>query len=119
MIELLASRGHSLKALLDEYPISTVLALSKAAQVNRTYDLMSSANSIAVGAVHAIEAGFSGKQPKALRGYIDRLNRQVKKIQAKGQGTKDDAQALFSGFAGTAVMEKTNGRRKNQPRGSA
>ena len=115
MVELLASRGHSLRALLDEYPISTVLALSKAAQVNRTYDLMNSANAAAVGAVHAIEAGFSGKQPKVLRTFIDRLTRQVKKIQSKGQGQKQDAQALLAGFGGTAVMEKTNGRRKDKP----
>lgn len=119
MIELLASRGHSLRALLDEYPISTVLALSKSAQVNRMYDLMSNANAVAVGAVHAVEAGFSGKQPKVLRSYMDRMTRQVKKIQSKGQGHVDDAQALFAGFTGTAVMEKTNGRRKNRPTGSS
>lgn len=119
MVELLASRGHSLSDLLGVYPISTVTTLAKAAQINRTYDTMSFANAVAVGAVHAVEAGFSGKQPRALRSYMDRMQGQVTKITAKNQGQNADAQALLAGFTGTAVMEKANGRRKNKSGGSA
>lgn len=119
MVETLVSRGHSLQAVLSEYPISTVTALSKAAQINRIYDMMAAANGAAVGAIHAIEAGFSGKQPRALRSHIDNLQRQIKSIKSSGQGSQEDAKALLAGFTGTAVMEKSNGRRKNRPSGSS
>ena len=87
-------------ALLNEYPISTVHALARAAQANRTYDVISFSGAVAAGAVHAIEAGFSGKQPKALKSYQKAMMNSIKKAQSKGQGVKADADTLFQGFAG-------------------
>ena len=76
---------------------------------------MTFANVVAVVAVHAIEAGFSGKQPQALKKYQQALQRQVKKLQSNGQGREQDAQTLFGGFAGSAVVEKAgHGRRKDK-----
>jgi hypothetical protein len=51
---------------LEEYPISTVNALSKAAIANRIYEQIAMSGAVAAGAVHAVEAGFGGKAPKAL-----------------------------------------------------
>ena len=117
-MELLASRGHSLRALLEEYPISVVHRLAKAATINRIYDTVALSGAVAAGAVHAVEAGFGGKTPKALKRYQDTLLRQVNKSKAKGKGLANDAQALLSGFGMAAPTEKANGRRKDKPRGS-
>jgi hypothetical protein len=97
-------------ALLTEYPISTVHALARAAQANRTFDIISFSGAVAAGAVHAVEAGFSGKQPKALKNYQKALMNSVKKAQSRGQGQKADADTLLQGFGGLAKTEKKRGR---------
>lgn len=108
------SRGHSLTALLEEYPISTVHALAKAATVNRVHDMLSMSSAVAAGAVHAIECGFSGKTPRVLKSYQDGLMKQIRKTKGPS-GVDRDAQALLGGFAGLAKQEK-HGRRKDQSR---
>lgn len=95
--------------------MSTVMALSKAATTNKIYDSITFTNGVAVGAVHAIEAGFSGKTPKALKRYQDALMRQVRQAQSKNNGETQDAAALLGGFAGVMRQEK-HGRRKNKSR---
>jgi len=95
---------------MDEYPISTVTTLAKAAQANRQYDMIAFSGAVAAGAVHAIEAGFSGKPPRALKSYQKQLMNAIKKAQSKGQGQKADADALLSGFGGVAKTEKRRGR---------
>ena len=102
---------------MDDYPISTVHALAKAASINKAYDTLSMSSAVAAGAVHAVEAGFGGKSPKALKRYQDGLLRQVRRQQSKGKGVSKDAQTLFSGFAGVAPQEKGNGRRQNKSGG--
>lgn len=88
----------------------------RAAHYNRMSDLISTANTVAVGAVHAVEAGFSGKQPQALKKYHSSMTRAMKRVATKGRNDKKaDADTLFSGFAGTAqIVKGTDGRRKNQ-----
>jgi len=95
---------------MNEYPISTVNALAKAAQANRAYDTIALSGAVAAGAVHAIEAGFSGKAPKALKNYQKAILNSIKKAQSKGQGTRADADTLLSGFGGLAKTEKRSGR---------
>lgn len=86
-------------------------ALSKAATINRLYDTMSFSNAVAAGCVHAVESGFSGKQPKAFRNYQNGLLKEINKLKSKGQGQKADAQKLLAGFAGMgAKTEKRRGR---------
>lgn len=93
------SRGHKLHDLLTVYPLSTVTELAKAAQINRIYDAMASANQVAVGAVHAIEAGFSGKTPKVLSKYMESMKRAARKSKVSGRkDTKADADALLGAF---------------------
>ena len=89
--------------------------LIKAAHANRLSDLMSAANTSAVGAVHAIEAGFSGKQPQALKKYLASITRAIKRLTISGRSDhKADAQALFEGFGGMAnVVKGQDGRHKN------
>lgn len=91
------------------------MALSKAATTNKIYDTITFTNGVAVGAVHAIEVGFSGKQPKALKRYQDALMRQIRQAQAKNSGGAQDAAALFEGFAGVMRQER-HGRRQNKSR---
>jgi hypothetical protein len=91
-----------------------VKALTNAAYENRTYDTITFSGAIAAGAVHAIEAGFSGKQPKILRHYQESLLKQLRKV--KGTNLKRDAAALLSGFGGFAPKETVKrGRRKHNP----
>lgn len=118
-MELLVSRGHKLLDVIDFYPISTVRELAKAAYINRIHDSMTAVNAVAVGAVHAIEAGFSGKAPKVLRRYMDSLTRQIRATITDGkkdaaQDVAQDAETLMSGF-GLAPTETRSGRRKNNP----
>jgi len=89
--------------------------LIKAAHVNKLHDSMAFANCVAVGAVHAIEAGFSGKQPKVLRNYIQSLTKAVDKMVMKKGDKKADAQRLFSAFSGMAGVKKEtkHGRHNN------
>jgi hypothetical protein len=103
---------------LDEYPISTVHALAKAASINKVYDVLAMSSAVAAGAVHGVECGFGGKAPKALKRYQDGLLRQVRRQQSKGKGTAKDAQALFSGFGGAVPQEKRDGRRKDKSGGN-
>ena len=116
---MLVSRGHSLRDLLETYPISTVHTLAKCASINRVYDTLAWSSAVAAGAVHAVEAGFSGKSPKALKKYQDNLLKQVRRSQAKGKGTSNDARTLLSAFGVVAPTEKVNGGRKNKPRGGS
>ena len=118
MLELLASRGHDLAKLMGEYPISAIQALSKSASINRAYDTLNMSNIIAVGAVHAIEAGFSGKTPQALKKFQRGIQNAIKRLESKGQGVQSDAEALFSGFGGKALTERVDGGRKNRTRSS-
>jgi len=75
-------------------------------------------NVIAVGAVHAIEAGFSGKTPQALRKFQRGITNAIKRAQAKGQGGQADAETLLGGFGAKVITEKIDGGRKNRTRGS-
>ena len=102
---------------MDEYPISTVHALAKAAAVNKVYDTLAMSSAVAAGAVHGVECGFGGKTPKALKKFQEALLRQVRRQSAKGKGTAKDAQTLLSGFGGVVPQEKAHGRRKDKPRG--
>ena len=112
---MLVSRGHKLLDVLEFYPISTVRELAKAAYINRIHDSMTAVNAVAVGAVHAIEAGFSGKAPKVLRKYMDSLTRQIRNTITEGtQDVARDSDALMAGF-GLAPTEKRSGRRKDNP----
>jgi hypothetical protein len=100
--------------VLSEYPISTVTALSKAATINRLYDTVALSGAMAAGCVHAVEAGFSGKQPKALRNYQNGMLKEIKKLKSRGQGQKADAQTLLSGFGSIgAKTEKRRGRHQD------
>lgn len=103
--------------MLEDYPISTVQALAKASMVNRTYDQISLANAVAVGAIHALESGFGGKTPQALKKYQDSLLGVIRKEKAKDKGVSADATALFGGFTGKAPTEKVHGRRTDKSRG--
>lgn len=114
MLEMLSSRGHDLSKLMNEYPISSVRALAKCASINKAYDTINMSNIIAVGAVHAIEAGFSGKTPQALRKFQRSLQNGIKRLQSRGQGKQADAETLLSGFGGKVITEKADGRRKNR-----
>lgn len=104
---------------MDEYPISTVHALAKAASINKAYDTLAMSSAVAAGAVHGVECGFGGKSPKALKRYQEGLLRQVRRQQAKGKGNAKDAQALLSGFGGVVPQEKNHGRRKDKFGGNA
>lgn len=104
---------------MEEYPISTVHALAKAASVNKVYDTLAMSSAVAAGAVHAVECGFGGKGgPKALKKYQAALLKQIRSQQSKGKGAAKDAQALFTGFGGLVPQEKGNGRRKDKSGGS-
>ena len=92
--------------MLEEYPISTVNALSKAAIANRIYEQIAMSGAVAAGAVHAVEAGFGGKAPKALKKYQQSMMGQIKKLKVKGQGQKQDAETLLSGFGGLGKAER-------------
>ena len=104
---------------MDEYPISTVHALAKAASINKVYDTLAMSSAVAAGAVHAVECGFGGKSPKALKKYQEGLLRQARRQQNRGKGTEKDAQALLSGFGGSVPQERANGRRKDKSRSNA
>lgn len=96
------------------YPLSTITELAKAAQINRIYDAMSSANQVAVGAVHAIEAGFSGKTPKVLHKYLESMKRAARKTKVQGRkDVKSDANTLLTAFGMAPKEIKSSGRRKN------
>lgn len=115
----MCSRGHNLIDVLSVYPISTVDVLVRAAHSNRITDSMTGASVAAVGAVHAIEAGFSGKQPQALKKYNSNLERAQKRLAVKGRSDqKSDANALFSGFAGQQVVKGTHERRRSKTESS-
>lgn len=105
---------------MEDYPISTVIALTKAASVNRIYDAVSLSSAVAAGAVHALECGFGGgKSPKALKNYQDGLIRQAKRQESPGTSHEKDSNALLAAFGMIAPKGKANGRRQNKPRGHA
>lgn len=91
--------------------------LIKAAHINKVHDSMAFTNGVAVGAVHAIEAGFSGKQPKVLRRYINSMNKAIQRLKVKKGDTKADARTLFNTFTGmSGVMKehRQHGRHSNK-----
>ncbi len=97
--------------------MSTVMALTKAASVNKIYDTLALSSAIAAGAVHALECGFgSGKSPKALKNYQDNLLRQAKRQEEPGTNQEKDSNTLLAAFGMVAPKGKANGRRKNKPR---
>ena len=115
--ELLVSRGHKLHELLTVYPLSTVAELAKAAHINRIYDAMASANQVAVGAVHAIEAGFSGKTPKVLHKYMENMKRAARKAKTAGRkDVKEDTNALLGAFGGVPKEIQKRVRHQDNPR---
>lgn len=101
--------------MLEKYPISTVNLLSKAAHINRIHDTVSLSGAVGAGAVHAIEAGWSQKTPKALRKYQESLLRAVKKLdQEKKERLKNDSGTLFNAFKGFGITEASGARHSNK-----
>jgi hypothetical protein len=84
--------------------------LSKAAHINRLHDTIMEANVVAVGAVHAMEAGFGKGQPKALNKFIRSLERITRKLSNTGQGVSQDSQSLFEAFGGQGTAIKRGKR---------
>lgn len=91
--------------------------LGKAAQVNRTYDTLAMAGAVNAGALNALQAAFSGKQPNVLKKYQAELLKGVVKARPKERKLSGDANALFAGFGGS-TQQVTGGRRKDKPRSS-
>lgn len=90
-----------------------VTTLGKAAQTNRTYDTLALAGAVNAGALNALQAAFSGKQPNVLKKYQTELLKEVIKSRPKERKISGDANALFAGFGGS-TQQVNGGRRKDK-----
>lgn len=66
----MTSRGHSLQALLHDYPIDLVLNLHRAALENRKAELKGRVLGLSIAVMNALDMAFGGGKGKILENWL-------------------------------------------------
>jgi hypothetical protein len=66
-------RGHRLETLLNDYPISTLTAMMKAASHNRREEIAIETQGVATAVLHGLDCGFNKGKGKVLTKFMKAL----------------------------------------------
>jgi hypothetical protein len=98
-LEVLASRGHDLSALLHDYPMDLVLNLHRAAMENRKEELKGRVLGLAVAVMNALDAAFNQGRGKILENWLKAVdNPEESRKRESSRRLSPGALAFFSGL---------------------
>ncbi len=100
------SRGHSLQALLHEYPIDLVLNLHRAALENRKAELKGKVLGLSIAVINALDLAFGGGKGKILEKWFKAVDSSDGKRDRPQRCSSLSPKALAF-FGGRPVVRKT------------
>jgi len=105
-LEALVNRGHSLQALLHDYPIDLVLNLHRAAMENQKMELKGQVLGFSVAVMNALDSSLNRGKGRVLKNWIKAMEVPGNERDGKGRSSASLSPQALAFFRGLPQTKK-------------